>query len=65
MTERRHAMYYQRRQFDKLNARRNSTRPPGDYILRCYASSTGKELARQFGVTQWTIMGWVREARKM
>ena len=60
MTERRHSLYYQRRAFNRVK----TMRPPGDYLLRMYAETTGEKLAFQLGVCRWTLYAWLREARK-
>jgi len=45
MIDRRHSLYYQRRVFNRVK----TMRPPGDYLLRMYAETTGAKLVVSVG----------------
>lgn len=64
MTERRHAMYYQRRQWGKACRRDHiaSLRPDNDTLLSLYGSTTAQSIADGLGLSVWTVRSWISRA---
>lgn len=64
MTERRHSLYYQRRQWERACHRDAiaALRPDNDTLLTLYGSATAQAIADDRGLSVWTVRSWITRA---